>query len=126
MLPSPILTATSENIGRWIGTAKSQMVSDEDKNLIESGTPEGRKRFLVILFANSCLALNCSFHATFRDYCSRIISKNLGIHEAASVAAFLSFVQGYVPEMVQLDFIDTDLAEQSIHPSVSAFLKRFA
>ncbi|HSI08666.1 MAG TPA: hypothetical protein VK985_08740 [Rariglobus sp.] len=125
MLPSPILTATSGNIGRWIDTAKSQMVGDADKTLIESGTPEGRKRFLIILFANSFLALNCSFHATLRDYYSRIIAKNMGLHEAAAVAAFLSYVQDYIPEMVQLDFVDTDLAEQSVHPSVSEFLKRF-
>lgn len=126
MLPSPVLTATSENIGRWIDTAKSQRVSDADKVLVESGTPEGRKRFLVILFANSFLALNCSFHATLRDYYSRIIAKNMGLHEAAAVAGFLSYVHTHLPEMIQLDFVDTDLAEQSVHPSVSAFLERFA
>ncbi|MFA6288508.1 MAG: hypothetical protein WC661_14085 [Opitutaceae bacterium] len=126
MLLSPILPGTSANIARWIETAKSQPVGAEDKALIDSGTPEGRRRYLVILFAESFLTLDCSFHATVRDYCTRIIAMNLGFHEAKAVALFLDFVMPHVPDMVELEFIDLDLAEQLSGPAVTTFLSRFA
>ncbi len=125
MLPSPILIATPANIGRWIDTAKQMPVSDEEKALIESGGSDGRRLFFVILFARSFLKLNASFHATLRDYCTRIIDKNLAFHEAASVALFLDYMMTHVEEMVSVEFIEPELAELTIHPSVTDFIKRF-
>jgi|SRR5690606_18683852 len=125
MRPSPILVATPANIGRWIDTAKQMPVTDEEKALIDTGSPDGRRLFFVILFARSFLKLDASFHATLHDYCSRIIDKNLAFHEAASVALFLDYVMIHVAEMTAVEFINPELAELAIHPSVTTFIQRF-
>ena len=125
MLPSPILPGTTDHISRWIETAKQQRLTVEENALMDAGEPAGRKVFLVVLFTRSFLAMGCSFHATVRDYCSRIIAKDLGFHETRAVAMFLSIVLPYVTELLEHDIIDPDLGALLGNESVGAFIHRF-
>lgn len=125
MLPSPILPGTDDHVARWIDTAKQQRLTIEENALMDAGAAEGRKVFLIVLFTRSFLALGCSFHATVRDYCSRIIAKDLGFHETRAVAMFLSIVLPYVTELLEHDIIDIDLAALLGDESVGTYIQWF-
>ena len=124
MIFNPVLPATAENIGRWVDATTSQRVTDEDKLLIESGGLAGRKRYYELLFGASFLTLDRSFHASLRDYCARIIRRDFDMHQLEALGSFLSFVYPCVPEMIETEFIDIDLAGLLSAPEVAAFVSR--
>lgn len=119
---NPILPATFQNISLWSDTTRAQTLTDEDKHLIEAGGLPGRKRYFEIFYGRSFLKLDRSFHASVREYCTRIINRDFNGAEVAALGSFLSLIYPDAPEMIETEFIDLELAELLEHPQVAAFV----
>ena len=114
---------SSDDLARWVASAKGQPIFPDDKKLIDSQGRDGRRRFIEILFDRSLRDLGYSFHATLQYYCERVIQRDLEYDEAECIASFLSFTLPYVAEMCELSFIDIALAELAANEAISEFMQ---